>query len=43
MAFGGFKGVGPQLWQQPTNSLFSNMTVVDTVPQDMLYLVDKHW
>lgn len=42
MAFNGYNNYGPSAWQ-PGNGAFNNMTVVDRVPQEMLYLVDKHW
>ncbi|KAG5668299.1 hypothetical protein PVAND_016246 [Polypedilum vanderplanki] len=47
MAFGGYKNMvpqnmAPQMWQTG-NSLYNNLTVVDTVPEEMLFLVDKHW
>jgi hypothetical protein len=46
MGFGGYNNMGPQMWQQSgmhSNGMFNNLTVVDTVPQEMLHLVDKHW
>jgi hypothetical protein len=44
MTFKGFSQVtnyGPTAWQG--SGVLSNLTVVDKVPQDMLYLVDNHW
>lgn len=39
--YSGFNSFGPPAWSG--NGVLSNMSVVDKVPQEMLYLVDKHW
>lgn len=45
MSFNGYGqqvyGVNP--WQANSLGTMGNLTVVDKVPQDMLYLVDSYW
>lgn len=44
MAYNNY-GAKPMVYNAPwqTNMQGGNLTVVDKVPQEMLYLVDAHW
>lgn len=43
MAYNGYNFNGQQSWQQQGSGFTGNITVIDKVPQEMLFLVDKHW